>query len=191
MVFEHALVLVSELALKVGFERAEIPSLRDAPKIPSGTELWKSSYALMIVVPLESSNVEDTAGVAQIAQEWLDLACMAEEQRHRPVVDGYILFLLASAPSKELEARIRELELDPTACRKHFAWPYAAEDPDLVWGRIYRVTPLGIPTSPVSEGMTGAPLLHVDAQRFLLEDIKNLKGRAAARSHANKPSGAE
>jgi hypothetical protein len=189
MIFDEAHSLFARLASRAGFEQRAAPRLDEAPPVPPHTEFWKSSYAQIIVVPLEATSVEAVKKTVQHAQEWLDLACMEEERRFKAVIDGYILFLIATQPSEELEIGVRALELDPTACRKHFAWPNeAADDPDLIWARIYRVTALGIPLSPISKGMTGSPLLNTKLQKMVLEDIKNLKGKAAARQHAETPS---
>lgn len=185
MIYDEAQNLFGRLALQVGFQKHVTPLLAGAPTIPSETTFWKSSYAQIIVVPIEIDSVKELHEIVQHAQEWLDLACMEEEQRLKTVTDGYILFLLPNQPAEEIEMNVRALELDPTACRKHFAWPdNSATDPELIWGRIFRVTSLGIPRSPISAGMTGSPLLASEIEKLVLEDIKILKGKTAARQHA-------
>ena len=188
MTLDGALALFAQYATQVGFKETALPVFDQAPVIPATSTFWVSHYAHILVVSAEASD-EAVKTTAQSGQEWLDLSCMAQERQSGTVVDGYLLVLLNSAPGKSVEATIRALELDPTACRKHFAWPVeSAIESDLVWARIFRVTAIGIPKSPKSTGMTGSPLLETPLQRKLLEDIKEFKGRNAARQHAENPS---
>lgn len=188
MTFDDALELFERFATEVGFEKTDLPTFDQAPEIAKSSTFWVSRYAHILVVTSEASE-EPLRATAQKGQEWLDLSCMAEERRSGAVIDGYLLILLSGTPNKALETLIRELELDPTACRKHFAWAVeSATELDLVWARIFRVTAIGFPKSPESMGMTGSPLLDTPLQRKLLEDIKELKGRNAARQHAENPS---
>ena len=188
MTFDGAFELFGHFATQVGFEKTGLPAFDQAPEIPESSTFWVSRYAHILVITSEASE-ETVRTTARKGQEWLDLSCIAEERRSGAVIDGYLLILLSGTPDKSLETLIRELELDPTACRKHFAWPVdSAIELDLVWARIFRVTAIGFPKSPESMGMTGSPLLDTPLQRKLLEDIKELKGRNAARQHAENPS---
>jgi len=113
---------------------------------------------------------------------------MRQERKTQKVFDGYLLTLLPAEPDGNALKFIRETELDPTACRKHFAWPKASViEVDLEWGRIFRVTAIGIPKAPEAEGITGSPTLETALQKKLLDDIKDLKGKAAALRHVEHP----
>jgi hypothetical protein len=188
MNLDRALELLDSLAKQVGFENAALPKLEQAPEIPALSRLWVAPYAQLL--DIQSEPTEDALrAAAQRGQEWLDLACMRTERKTENVVDGYLLILLTNPPEKSVQVVIRELELDPTACRKHFAWPEpSAEDDDLIWARIFRVTAIGIPTSPESSKMTGSPILETPLQKRLLSDIKDYKASEAARRHAENPS---
>lgn len=187
--FDKALDLIARYAVPVGFQRIGLPALEGVPAIPPSSILWNAPYAQMLVISLEETNENALRQMVRSGQEWLDLSCAAQERSARNVIDGYLVLLLSEVPGDALKVVIRELELDPTACRKHFAWPVAAtNDADFAWARLLRVTSLGIPPSPELTGMTGSPLLDTPLQVRLLEDIKQLKGGNAARQHAENPS---
>lgn len=186
MSIEQAVALVEHRASQVGFARAALPSVPHAPTLPISTAFWTASYAQLLLMVAPSSADSDLRIAAKVGQEWLDLACMQKEQIAGKVIDGYVLILMESPPTDEVKVTIHSIELDPRACRKHFAWPDpSSDDVDLTWQRIYRVTALGIPESPETAKMTGSPLLLSSFEKQLLADIKEFKATDAARRHAN------
>jgi hypothetical protein len=114
---------------------------------------------------------------------------MQDERLGATVIDAYLLVLLAKKPTEPLESTLRTIELDPIACRKHFAWPENGDSPELQWFRVLRVTSLGLPSSSAAGGMTGSPVLESELQLRILDDIRTYRGgRQAAREHADNPS---
>jgi hypothetical protein len=189
MKYDEAFTLLARLATAVGFAKRDSACPEKAPALPAQSQLWVASYSQLLVLPLDSDDEESVKEAARCGQDWLDLSCMKQEHETRKVVDGYLLILLPRQPNREVRALVRDLELNSTACRKHFAWPIGdTNEADLLWLRIFRVTCIGIPDSPASAGITGSPLLQTDLEKKLLVDVKTLKGKSAATQHAENPS---
>jgi hypothetical protein len=181
---------LAKFAAKAGFETAPIVALVGAPNLPVTALLWRSRYAHLLVVPIETATETALRAAAALGQEWLDVSCMAEERTDHRVMDAYLLLVSGEPLPGSLFAIVQEIELDPTACRKHVVWPYPGadeEDEEIVWRRLLRVTALGLPASPAASGMTNTPVLNSEFQIRLLKDVKDLRGRAAARQHAEHP----
>jgi hypothetical protein len=114
---------------------------------------------------------------------------MLQERTEKRVIDAYLLLVLPDLLPDTLFSIVSEIELEPTTCRKHVAWPVPGADEELVWRRLLRVTALGLPDSPTAGGMTNTPELKSDLQKLLLTDVKDRKGKPAARQHAIQPIG--
>jgi hypothetical protein len=141
MSYDEALALLARLATQVGFAKRDGAPPDKAPPLPAQSQLWVASYSQLLVVPLDSDDGESVREATRLGQDWLDLSCMKQEHETRKVVDGYLLILLPRQPDEEAKALITDLELNSTACRKHFAWPIGdTNEPDLLWSRIFRVT---------------------------------------------------
>ncbi|MFI4985933.1 MAG: hypothetical protein ACHQF3_00670 [Alphaproteobacteria bacterium] len=178
---------LARFATKAGFATAQTKHLSGAPELPAGAILWRSSYAQLLALPLAEANEQSLRDAARIGQEWLDVASMEQERADHQVFDAYLLLISSNPVLENLFSLVSEIELDPTACRKHVAWPETGLDTDVVWRRMLRVTVLGLPASPTASGMTNTPLLVTDFEKNLLKDVKALKGRAAAHQHAEQP----
>lgn len=114
---------LAPLAEPMGFtEVAELPTVDDF-EAPGGSRLWSSSYARLLVCPMPK-NVGETEFEQRFesAQQWLDELLLEHEERGAPL-DGYLVLLLVEPPGPFLEARIRDIELDTSYCRKHVLWP--------------------------------------------------------------------
>jgi hypothetical protein len=181
-------VPLANYASKAGFAEATIEPLLGAPDLSTEARLWRSSYAQFLVLPIKSMTEAALRAAAEVGQEWLDLSCMAEERTDHRVMDAYLLIVSDDPLPDALFAAVQEIELDPTSCRKHVAWPCDdGEEEEIIWRRLLRVTALGLPTSPAAHGMTNTPLLKTEFHRRLLKDVKDLKGKPAARQHAEHP----
>jgi hypothetical protein len=180
---------LAKFATLAGFSEAKILALNGAPELPSAARLWSASYAYLLALPVLGASIDALRAAAAVGQEWLDLCCIDAERNDHRVMDAYLLLLSAETLPDELFATVQEIELDPTACRKHVAWPLSGDDEDSVWRRLLRVTVLGLPPSPEASGMTNSPILASDFQKRLLRDVKALKGKPAARQHAENPDG--
>lgn len=167
-----------------GFVLSDLPAPDGAPELPPDAHLWRAPYAQLLALPIRKTDADSLMSAAAIGQQWLDLSCIEAERDDHRVMDAYLLLLSEEPMPDELFATIQEIELDPTACRKHVAWPLAGEDEEAIWRRLLRVTVLGLPPSPESSGMTNSPILDSEFEKRLLEDVKELKGKAAARKHA-------
>lgn len=178
---------LAKFAKLAGFAEANIPTLSGAPDLPPSARLWSASYAHLLALPVTEASALALQSAAAIGQQWLDLCCIEAERSDHRVMDAYLLLLSAESLPDALFATVQEIELDPTACRKHVAWPLPGEAEDTVWRRLLRVTVLGLPPSPEASGMTNSPTLESDFQKQLLKDVKALKGKPAARKHAENP----
>lgn len=178
---------LAKFAKLAGFAEMHIPALMGAPELPSSARLWSAAYAQLLALPVADASATALQSAAAIGQQWLDLCCIEAERSDHRVMDAYLLLLSAETLPDTLFGTVQEIELDPTACRKHVAWPSPGEDEDTVWRRLLRVTVLGLPPSPEASGMTNSPILASDFQKKLLKDVKALKGKPAARQHAEHP----
>lgn len=178
---------LAKFAKLAGFVETDLPTLTGAPALPPSARLWCAGYARLLSLPV--ADVSDAAlqSYATTGQQWLDLCCIEAERSDHRVMDAYLLLISAETLPDELFATVQAIELDPTACRKHVAWPWPGDDEDTVWRRLLRVTVLGLPPSPEASGMTNSPILSTDFQKQLLKDVKALKGKPAARQHAEHP----
>jgi hypothetical protein len=178
---------LAKFAALADFAEAKVPVLTGAPPLPSTAQLWSASYAYLLALPVSETTIDALRAAAPVGQEWLDLCCIEAERNDHRVMDAYLVLLNAETLPDTLFATVQEIELDPTACRKHVAWPLSGDDDDTVWHRLLRVTVLGLPTSPQASGMTNSPILDSELQKRLLRDVKALKGKPAARQHAENP----
>lgn len=178
---------LAKFAKLARFTEANIPTLSDAPDLPPHAHLWSAPYARLLALPVTEASASTLRKAVEIGQQWLDLCCIEVERKDHQVMDAYLLLLSVETLPEELFAAVQEIELDPTACRKHVAWPLPGDDEDTVWRRLLRVTVLGLPPSPEANGMTNSPTLESDFQKQLLKDVKALKGKPAARKHAENP----
>jgi hypothetical protein len=175
---------LARYAHKVGLEQASFVDVSGAPKLPSTAILWRSTYAQLLVLSVARATAETLRAAADVGQEWLDASCMTQERAEKRVVDAYLLLILPDLLPETLFPLVQEIELDPTTCRKHVAWPMPGTDEEIVWRRLLRVTALGLPASPTASGMTNTPMLASNLQKLLLTDVKDLNGKPAARQHA-------
>lgn len=185
MSYDEALDIVGRYAHRAGFRPVGISRFEGTVPPPDGAKLWTSTYAQLLVLNCPSSEKEELIKYARIGQEWIDVSCMNSERGDNYVVDGYLLIVLPAKPSVELWPTIRAIELDPLACRKHLAWPEDGLNPELRWLRIFRVTSLGIPSSPLATGMKGSPKLGSEVERKIVEDLKAARSaKKVAAQHA-------
>jgi hypothetical protein len=178
---------LAKFAALAGFAQAKLPLLVGAPELPATAELWSASYARLLALPVSVTTHDALHAAALAGQEWLDLCCIEAERNDHRVMDAYLVLLSAQTLPDTLFATVQEIELDPTACRKHVAWPLSGDDDETVWRRLLRVTVLGLPPSPEASGMTNSPILESELQKRLLKDVKALKGKPAARQHSENP----
>lgn len=181
--------LIDRLALAVGFQSSAIEQFDNAVAIPLHSCLWTASYADMLAIWSELSDAEIRRNV-RIGQEWLDVRCMRRERSTGRVIDAYLVIILNEEPHKALYELVRASELDSTACRKHFVWPSEAHENELRWSRVFKITVVGLPPSPLSSSaMTNTPKLFDEFQINLLDDIKTLRPAIAARQHGEPVRG--
>jgi hypothetical protein len=181
----QAIEMIHQFATAVDFHQTKPDQVDLAPELPVTSSLWESSYAEMLAL-CSVLTEDDIRNNVRIGQEWLDARCMKREAASGGVVDAYLIILLGEKPPKTLHDVVREIELDPTACRKHFVWPSEVDDKELRWSRIFKITAIGLPPSPLSVGMTNTPKLEDRTQIEILDDIKNLKPVNAAKRHGEQ-----
>lgn len=145
------------LCRKVGMVRRQaLPPFDKAASPPARAALWSSSYALLLLWPIESSESQAIEHGASEGEGWLDAALSElEAQRPERPLDGYLVIALPNPPEDRATEDIRRLELSSRICRKHLIWPSpnetiaAGEDP---WCRVADITVLGLPDAVTSAG---------------------------------------
>jgi hypothetical protein len=175
---ENAQLEISDLCEKVGFRMELIPTFKNlAIDPPRGTTLWASDYASLLLWPIQKIGAEELQLAAEQGQSYFDeLLGVKEAQVNGRVVDGYLILALPTAPTKDLQVMIRELELSFRVCRKHIIWPSPSEDlnqpvaSNATWARIADVTVLGLPVADTAGSADVYwPRLDKEAERLWRE----------------------
>ncbi|PKM05957.1 MAG: hypothetical protein CVV14_14415 [Gammaproteobacteria bacterium HGW-Gammaproteobacteria-4] len=141
---------LNTLCLKVGLRLAEaLPATKSGLAPPASAALWSSSYAHLLLWPLQSIEPVAIERGASEAEGWLDEVLSSLEAGHsgRPI-DGYLVLALPRPPQDDAKDDIRRLELSARLCRKHLIWPAEAtnsEPPSEPWCRVADITVLGLP----------------------------------------------
>lgn len=138
------------LCSRVGLKFAkELPATQSGLTLPPGAALWSSSYAYLLLWPLQGIEPVAIARGASEAEGWFDEVLSSFEAGHsgRPI-DGYLVLALPQPPQDDAKDDIRRLELSARICRKHLIWPAEATNVQSLsepWCRVADVTVLGLP----------------------------------------------
>lgn len=155
------------LCRKVGLRRMDaLPSHRVAVAPPPSAMLWSSSYACLLLWPLEASAPAEIERGAGEAEGWFDELLSGVEATKSGPIDGYLVLALPDAPGDDAKDEIRRLELSSRICRKHLIWPATAqngEEPPELWCRVADVTVLGLPEA-VMAGTSELYWPEIDAE---------------------------
>jgi hypothetical protein len=163
-----AVMQVDELCAKVGLRQIDLPDSPGNHSVPTGTTLWKSNYARLVLWPCDASDASGVIAAALKGQSWFDEVLVHGEQQSRWAIDGYLVLALPSAPAADVNEDVRRLELSSQVCRKHLIWPAGGADPKDAagtWLRVADVTVLGLPyTTPSNGGELVWPKIDSEAQ---------------------------
>jgi hypothetical protein len=130
-----------ELGAGVGFRRADLAPAAGEAELPGGAQVWRSSFATILLVPVAASGDHFLASARDAAAAWMREHLEDEEGRGN-LLDGYLLLALPEPPPQDSSV-VGETEQDPYTCRKHVLWA-AGEDGS--WRpRLLCVTTLGLP----------------------------------------------
>lgn len=155
------------LCEKVSLRRTALTATGDTA-LPHGAALWSSSYARLLLWPIDATENRRIAHAALAGEQEVDrLLTSAEESAGHPSIDGYLVLALAEAPSEDSRELIRELELSSRICRKHCIWPARSAEADAPadgWWRIADVTVLGLPDGQTTAEGGFWPKLDPEAQ---------------------------
>lgn len=122
-----------------------LESLKGLPSVSSQASFWASSYACVLLWPVETEStlLSEAHRAEGVFNEMLGVR---EKPRGNRPIDGYLVLLLSAAPSGEVDDAVRDLELSSQICRKHVVWPLAeVEQGRAIWSRLEAVTVLGLP----------------------------------------------
>lgn len=149
------------LCRKVGLNAAvHLPQSKQRITPPGATALWSSSYAHLLMWPVDGVSGELIERSANEAEGWFDeFLGKAEAAASGRPVDGYLVLALPQTPAGDSGDEIRKLELSSRICRKHLIWPAGTENgipPAEPWCRVADVTVLGLPEAE----MAGASELY-------------------------------
>jgi hypothetical protein len=162
--FEKLLNELESLGAAVGFKTIDSIEAIDDIIPPSNIKVYLSSFAYLILVPIESMELEALESTVKIAQDWI-WRLLVQEERRANYIDGYLLLVLPEFPNNNLWSHIQQIVLDTSVCRKHVLWP----SKDGNWSeRLWSVTALGLPQAQnVKSGTVLIPKLPWAAERAL------------------------
>lgn len=148
---------LNELCVKVGLHCVpDLPSPGIEISAPTGTTLWSSSYAFVLLWPCHGGDYVSVEQAAARGQAWFDEVLVRSEQRSLGgLIDGYLVLALPEAPSADARDEIRRLELSSQVCRKHLIWPSSPRDhyhDPSQWLRVADITVLGLPEASAPSG---------------------------------------
>ena len=179
--FAAAGQLLDVLCRKVGLEPAQ-PKTNPQITPPPGSQLWSSSYAHLLLWPVNNAAPDQLATCASAAEGWFeDHLDEAEKRSGGHPIDGYLVLALPHFPLEGSSDEIRKLELSARICRKHLIWPPKAAtegNAESAWCRIADVTVLGLPDADFA----GASELYwptIDAEAQQVYADLTLLGAAA------------
>lgn len=152
--------MLDPLCRKVGLEPADLPAGKQIVAAPPSTALWSSSYAHLLLWPVDDAAPQHIVACANQAEGWFEQYLSQQEVNSggRPI-DGYLVLALPQFPQAGSSDEIRKLELSARICRKHMIWPskeLAEGETERSWCRIADVTVLGLPDA----AMAGASELY-------------------------------
>jgi len=132
---------IEALALPVGFIFSGPATPIDETSPPERTLIWESSFAVLALIPLSSTEMQALTMTQETAREWMWRRLTKDEYAGK-FLDGYLLFALPAEPNESERSKVQVLELDTAVCRKHVIWPSANNQ----WGdALWSVTVLGLP----------------------------------------------
>ncbi|WP_181257286.1 ABC-three component system middle component 1 [Vibrio splendidus] len=150
--------IISNRAKAAGFLTTESGKL-----IISHTEAWPeedldnqlsyfyNSYASILVVEINSNDIEEVKIKTKIAETYLDASLLLRE-KGGSIIDGYLVLALTNMNSS-LKPFISKIENDTRLVRKHVVYKGSSE-----WERYQRITPLGLLKSEIeSNNITYEP----------------------------------
>ena len=177
-----------ELGASVGFRRREIVPTPGEMKFPEGAQLWRSSFATILLVPVSVAGDHALASARDAAAAWMREHLDDEEGRGN-LLDGYVLLALPESPPLNSSV-VGEIEQDPYTCRKHVLWP-AGEGGS--WRpRLLCVTTLGLPEAVPPPSVLGGVALPAPAAYALeLWERFGSAARVAEEIHATAAQAAE
>lgn len=158
--FHSAVEQIDVLCRKVGLAPGlSLPRSSLGISVPEEIALWSSTYAHLLLWPVEDTSPQSIERCANDAEGWFDefLSKVEATKRGRPV-DGYLVLALPCEPGTEARDEVRRLELSSRICRKHLIWPADTAENGAAdtWCRVADVTVLGLPDA----SMAGASELH-------------------------------
>lgn len=188
---------LARLCIPVALVRQlELPKLDGTVVPPEGAALWSSSYARLLLWPVDSNEQQRIALAADEGEGWLDAELDRAQQPPGVSVDGYLVLALPMAPAPEASEAIRKVELSARICRKHFVWPSSTEalavgaEP---WARVADITVLGLPAvTTAADGSLYWPEIGVAADNLWC-DLQKSGAPAVARADAEAliPTGSD
>jgi hypothetical protein len=155
---------LDDVAMPVGFAFAGTAEALDETSAPDQTLTWVSSFAVLALIPIASTELHNLTALEGIAREWMWRRLTKYEQSGK-FLDGYLVFALPMKPDETTRGTIQTLELDTAVCRKHVIWPLHEND----WrAALWKVTVLGLPpVQPSAVTLATLPKLPELASRAL------------------------
>lgn len=174
---------IEERCAKVGLAAEGL----EGASVASQASFWVAPYACVLLWPVETeASLLSEANRAESV--FHDVLSARERPRGDRPIDGYLILLLATAPSDDIDDMVRELELSPQICRKHVVWPLEeANEAGAIWSRLEAVTVLGLPEAQTEGGIDVAwPELEGPADE-LWQELDGKSAVRVARRHGAQP----
>lgn len=158
---------VSKIGAPLTFAPSEKLPAFEGFELPAETFMWKSTFAVLLVIPVHPATSERLQQTSKAGGEWM-WHFLDGLERKGTFLDGYVVFAFETKPTENLATAIRDLEADSKICRKHAVWPEGKS-----WiPRLHYVTTLGLPSvaeSVVQSEKTKMPALATKALRLYSE----------------------
>jgi len=168
--FETLFALVEQYAKSVGIEEWIYST-------EHGDQIWGSKYSMIALWKVSNCSINSIVDAKRVGQQTIDEVITLREKEYSTVIDGYLILVLPERPDEKLREFIRQIEMDTGVCRKHVVWPEDGASPEEIWRRIFKVTVLGLPSSPGPASGVNMPNLD-ESQKRIWSHIR--KGSAAS-----------
>lgn len=158
-----------QAALRPGLEE---PLLDGPVHLPPAAACWNNEYALLCYWPVDATASASFLDEARKSVAWMH-AYLERSAKRGAFLDGYLVLGLPERPSN-LES-VRDLERDPSVCRKQIVWPEPNDDFERT---LRRIPSIGLPSPP--HGINAQSVMNLTSpEEALLEKISTLSTATA------------
>ena len=174
---DYLIAEIRSLGSAVGFSEPGPDHPLYGADLPEDVHAFASRYAWLLVWPVAEASGPALLKADRMAEEYFAEAFPPDAGQIGHVIDGYVVFALASRPTVALP-EARQVRLKRTICRRAVVW---YDEPEQTWQGVESITVLDVPGLGGGKGLRRLPNLSAD-QAALLEVIA-ADGKTAATVH--------